>query len=120
MRTLLVVFLLSFGLGEKVFADLPPWAKSSASLHALDQFIEWMRDADFYRIRSKEVKEIKLDSGQAAVEMRLTFDDAKGCKERDHRSVCIPLDEKTIFCQDALSDCIPEGSKSIDRTITVE
>ncbi|MGZ3689238.1 MAG: hypothetical protein ACXWP5_04040 [Bdellovibrionota bacterium] len=115
-----ILFLfIAMTMGVSAHADVSRRDQASTRLHAFDQFVEWMtRTSELYRISEVTTKLIKLDSGQDAVEVRINFDDSKGCRGRRHQTTCTPLDENTMFCGDTLSDCRPSGARSLQKFVS--
>lgn len=107
MRVLGGIAVLGLMAATVVRADggLPDWVERSSKVAAMNQFIEWMQADKFYRIAKMDAQTITLESGQAAIEVHIDFDDVSGCKNRRHLAQCTPLDETTLFCFQALTDC---------------
>jgi len=113
----LIVGILVWVMGTTASAStLPNWAKASTKNAAFNQFVEWMQDGPFYRITEVETAEIKLDSGQDAVRVRIHFDDSKGCKARYLNADCVPF-EDALFCSNALTDCKPNQNLTSSKLL---
>ena len=95
-----VLFFTAFNAS----AALPAWTKSAAKGAALDQFIDWMRNGPYYTLTDTETSEIKLESGQEGVRVRILFDDSNGCKDRFLNADCLPQND-TMACFYSMSEC---------------
>lgn len=99
VSSLLMLTGVSFG------DSIPLHFHNSCKVTALEQMVQWMKGTEFYSITKIDDREGKISSGQDALFLRVSFDDAKGCLNRQMMADCIILDANTIFAQLVLTQC---------------
>ncbi len=92
-------------LGTNALAGVPEWARMGTKNAALDQFVKWMANAEFYQIKKMSTEDVTLASGEEGVRVRFVFDDHKGCTGRLLEAQCMPLSEPELFCVIRLTHC---------------
>lgn len=116
MKKIVFVYtvLVSISLyASAILTELPTWlTDDKAKLMAVNQLIDFMKDAEFYKIKTIKVqREYKEKNKSEGLDIVLTFDDPS-CKERQvsvstDAELCD--DEGCLFFE-TLSACLPSSS----------
>lgn len=117
----IIVGIIALIITSSTFAsNLPGWVKSTSENLAFNTLVEWMQGGPFYKITNVEISDFKDSSNQEGIKVIIQFDDSVGCNERTLEAQCIPTSDDEILCLMLLSDCLPDGGRSLKKSFSLK